>query len=425
MYQYIQVPPQCAEKISVDANGQLIVPNQPIVTFIQGDGVGEQVTPLMCQLVDLAVDLSYAGQKKIHWMEIFNGEKAAQLYDGDWFPQETLAAISEYLVVMKGPLTTAMGAGFRSLNVALRHEMDLFVQCRPIRYLPPLDSPVKAPEKIDMVVFRDNSEDVYSGIEFKADSIQAQHLLDYLQQELGVNRFRFTEHCGVGIKHISKQASQRVAKAAIQYALTHKRRSVTLVHKGDVMKFTEGAFVKWALELARDEFNATLDEHAMQMVITCPESEHQIVINTELMDVMLQNSLLAPEQYDVIAVANHHGDLLVDSLCAQIGQVSMSPAAHFGEQLALFEPTHGTCDLLVGQDSMNPISSFLSGAMMLSHLGWELAAKNIIQAISDTLHSNVVTENVSLNARDAEIVGCHAFTQHVMQALRKNIKARD
>ena len=424
MYQYIHVPKN-GEKITVDTDGRLVVPNQPIVTFIQGDGVGEQVTPLMCQLVDLAVDLSYAGQKKIHWMEIFNGEKAAQLYDGDWFPQETLAAISEYLVVMKGPLTTAVGAGFRSLNVALRHEMDLFVQCRPICYLPPLDSPLKAPEKIDMVVFRDNSEDVYSGIEFKADSVQAQSLLDYLQQELGVNRFRFTEHCGVGIKHISKQASQRVAKAAFEYALKHKRHSVTVVHKGDVMKFTEGAFVKWALELARDEYDATVDEHSMQMVITCPTRQHQVIIKNELIDVVLQNSLLTPEQYDVIAVANQHGDLLVDALCAQVGQVSMSPAAHFGEQLALFEPTHGTCDLLVGQDSMNPISSFLSGAMMLSHLGWQSAAHNIIQAISDTLHSNVVTENVSLNARDAEIVGCHAFTQHVMQTLIKNIKARD
>lgn len=414
MYHQI-VPPSQGEKIQVLANGQWIIPNEPIIAFIEGDGVGSELTPLMRQVIDSAILKTYETARKIHWLEVYNGEKAAELYDGDWFPEETLNAIRDYHLVYKGPLTTAMGAGFRSLNVALRHEMDLFINIRPIKSLPNLNTPVKHPENIDMVIFRDNSEDLYSGIEFKAGSAQADSLLEFLQQQLGVNRFRFTEQCGLGIKHISEQGSKRLVRAAIAFALKEHKTSVTLVHKGDVMKFTDGAFLKWALEVAIEEFLAVRHPNGRWWQIM--QGEHELIIKDELCDVMLQNCLLAPEQYDVIATTNLNGDLLVDSLTAQVGMIGMAAGANLSEALALFEPTHGTVESLVGQDVMNPVSSILAGVMMLRFMNWHDAADNIEQSLHKTLRNNQVTEDMQSLLPDPTVQGTQAFAQCIISHL--------
>ena len=346
------------------------------------------------------------------WKSI-NGEKAAELYDGDWFPQETLHALREHVVALKGPLTTPLGGGFRSLNIALRQEMDLFVNMRPVQWLPGVPSPLKHPEKTNMVVFRENSEDIYIGIEWKAGSSQADQLLDYLQQEMGVSRIRFNEQCALGIKPISEQGSKRLIRHAIQYALDNQRQSVTLVHKGNVMKFTEGAFRQWGFQLAKEEFNA--QPHANGRWLTINNNDHSLIIKDAIADSMLQYILLRPEQFDVIATMNQNGDFIADALSAQVGGSSIVPGANLNDELAIFEPTHGTVQPIAGQNKMNPCSMLLCAEMMLRHIGWNEAADLIRQGMEETIQAKIVTYDFARMVNDSRLVSCSEFGDAVIR----------
>ncbi|MBL4829722.1 MAG: NADP-dependent isocitrate dehydrogenase, partial [Aliivibrio sp.] len=317
-YQHIVIPTD-GKKITFDEQGSLLVPSFPIISFIEGDGVGVDITPVMLDVVNAAVEKAYGDSRQIKWMEVFNGEKAAEMYDGDWFPQETLTAVRDYVVAIKGPLTTPIGGGFRSLNVALRQEMDLYVNMRPVRWFKGVPSPLREPEKTDMVVFRDNSEDVYSGIEWRAGSADAERVIDFLQHEMGVTRLRFEENCAIGIKNISEQGSKRLIRQAIKYAMDNRRTSVTLVHKGNILKFTEGAFKQWGYQVAKQEFNAVTHPNGRWLVIEDQKKDHQIIVKDMIADTMLQQIILKPEAYDVIATMNQNGDYLSDALAAQVG----------------------------------------------------------------------------------------------------------
>lgn len=411
-YQHIQIPAS-GKKITQSEDGHLMVPDNPIVAYIEGDGAGVDITPVMLAVVDSAVAFCYQGQKKIHWMEVFNGEKAAQMYDGDWFPQETLSAIREHKVAIKGPLTTPIGGGFRSLNVALRQEMDLYVNIRPLKWIPGVPSPLKSPEKTDMIVFRDNSEDIYSGIEWQAGSDDAQKVIDFLQDEMGVTRLRFTEACGIGIKPISEQGSKRLIRQAIQYAINHHRSSVTLVHKGNIMKFTEGAFKKWGYELAVEEFAATPHENGMWLNVPREDAE-PLVIKDVIADNMLQQIILRPERYDVIATMNQNGDYLTDALAAQIGGIGVVPGANLNNELAFFEPTHGTVPRLAGQDKVNPSSIILSAVMMLQHIGWGQAAQLIETGLYQAIATGEVTYDFASQMENSRQVSCSDFARNII-----------
>ncbi|MFA7553230.1 MAG: NADP-dependent isocitrate dehydrogenase [Spongiibacteraceae bacterium] len=413
-YQYIQVP-SVGEKITVNADFSLSVPNQPIIPFIEGDGIGVDITPVMIDVVDAAVLKAYQGQKKISWMEIYTGEKAAEMYDGDWFPAETLDAIKEYLVSIKGPLTTPVGGGFRSLNVALRQELDLYTCLRPVRWFEGVPSPVKEPHKTNMVIFRENAEDIYAGIEWKAGSPQADKMIQFLQAEMGVTKIRFPHNCGIGIKPVSKEGTERLVRKAIQYTIDQNLPSVTLVHKGNIMKFTEGAFKDWGYQLAQNEFGAELLDGGPWMRINNPNTGAEIIIKDVIADAMLQQILLRPDEYSVIATLNLNGDYLSDALAAQVGGIGIAPGANLSDDIALFEATHGTAPKYAGQDKVNPGSLILSAEMMLRHLGWNEAADLIVKGMNGAIQAKTVTYDFERLMEDAKLLKCSEFGAAIVE----------
>jgi len=415
-YERIQVP-ATGEKITMLDYGHLLVPNTPIIPFIEGDGVGPEITKAMIQVVDAAVEKSYGGEKKIHWMEIYAGEKANALYGEDtWLPEETLAAIDEYRVAIKGPLTTPIGGGRRSLNVTMRQKLDLYVCQRPIRWFSGVPSPVRNPDQVDMVIFRENSEDIYAGIEWAAESKEAIQVIDFLQNEMGVKNIRFPEDSGIGVKPVSRSGSQRLIRAAIEYAIHNHRKSVTLVHKGNIMKFTEGAFRQWGFELAEEEFGAVFHGKEEVYKLINPHSGEEIVVKDCICDAFLQNILLKPQDYDVIATLNLNGDYVSDALAACVGGIGISPGANinYRDGKAVFEATHGTAPDIAGQNKVNPSSLILSAEMMLRHMEWDDAADRVIDATEKTIEQKRVTGDFYRLMDDATLLSCSAFARAVI-----------
>lgn len=413
-YQKIQAPND-GEKITVNNDLSLTVPNNPIIPFIEGDGIGTDITPVMRYVVDAAVKKAYGKERKIAWMEIYAGEKATQVYSkNEWLPQETLTAIKDYVVSIKGPLTTPVGGGIRSLNVALRQELDLYVCQRPVRYLEGVPSPVRYPEKVDMVIFRENSEDIYAGIEWPAGSAEAKKLIHFLQTEMGVTKIRFPESSGIGIKPVSQEGTKRLVRRAIQYAIDNDRSSVTLVHKGNIMKFTEGAFKDWGYELAREEFAATALDGGPWHVIKNPKTGKEIVIKDVIADAFLQQILLRPAEYSVIATMNLNGDYISDALAAEVGGIGIAPGANLSDRVALFEATHGTAPKYAGQDKVNPGSLILSAEMLLRHIGWVEAADRIIDGMEGAISIKAVTYDFARLMSNARELKCSEFGREVV-----------
>ncbi|GAB1260034.1 NADP-dependent isocitrate dehydrogenase [Aurantivibrio plasticivorans] len=406
-YKHIQIP--AGDKITVNEDHSLNVPNNPVITYIEGDGIGSDITPAMLKVTDAAVQKAYGGEKSIAWMEVFCGEKAADKYDGDWFPEETLDAIKEYVVGIKGPLTTPVGGGFRSLNVALRQEMDLYVCQRPVRWFTGVPSPVKEPGKVDMVIFRENSEDIYAGVEWQADTPEADKVIKFLTEEMGVTKIRFPEHCGIGVKPVSKEGTQRLVRKSIQYAIDQDLPSVTLVHKGNIMKFTEGGFRDWGYELAKTEFGGQEIDGGPWQTIKNPKTGKEIIIKDVIADAMLQQILLRPDEYSVIATLNLNGDYLSDALAAQVGGIGIAPGANISDTVALFEATHGTAPKYTGQDKVNPGSLILSSEMMLRHLGWNEAADLIIKGVEGAIGAKTVTYDFERLMDGATLLSCSKF----------------
>ncbi len=408
-YQKIVVPAQ-GEKITVSAAGVLKVPNNPIIPFIEGDGIGVDITPVMREVLDAAVAKAYGGKRKLAWMEVYAGEKSVKVYGQDtWLPEETLKAVRDFVVSIKGPLTTPVGGGIRSLNVALRQELDLYVCLRPVRYYTGTPSPLKEPEKTDMVIFRENSEDIYAGIEWAAGSPEVKKVVDFLQREMGVKKIRFPESSGIGIKPVSRDGTRRLVRKAIQYAIDNDRPSVTLVHKGNIMKFTEGAFKSWGYELAKEEFGAVEIDGGPWCRFKHPKSGKPIVIKDVIADAFLQQILLRPEEYDVIATLNLNGDYISDALAAQVGGIGIAPGANLSDTVAMFEATHGTAPKYAGQDKVNPGSLILSGEMMLRHLGWVEAADLIVKGMAGAIQAKTVTYDFARLMDGAREVSCSAF----------------
>jgi isocitrate dehydrogenase len=408
-YQHIQIPPD-ADPITVDANGVLSVPDHPIIPFLEGDGIGVDITPVMQKVVDAAVAKSYGGQRKIAWMEVYAGEKANTVYGANtWLPEETLEAVRDYVVSIKGPLTTPVGGGIRSLNVALRQQLDLYVCLRPIRYYAGTPSPLKEPEKTDMVIFRENSEDIYAGIEYEAGTPEARKVIDFLQNEMGVTKIRFPDTAGIGVKPVSSEGTKRLVRKAIQYAVDNDRASVTLVHKGNIMKFTEGAFKTWGYELAREEFGAEEIDGGPWCSFRNPKTGREIVIKDVIADAFLQQILLRPAEYDVIATLNLNGDYISDALAAQVGGIGIAPGANLSDSVAMFEATHGTAPRYAGQDKVNPGSLILSAEMMLRHMGWIEAADQIIEAMGGAISARTVTYDFARLMPGVEPVSCSGF----------------
>lgn len=411
MYQHIQVP-EGGQKISVNADLSLNVPDQPIIPFIEGDGTGQDITPVMIKVVDAAVAKAYGGAKKIHWMEIYAGEKSTRVYGPDvWLPEETLAAMREYLVSIKGPLTTPVGSGIRSLNVALRQELDLYVCLRPVQYFKGVPSPVKEPHKIDMVIFRENSEDIYAGIEYEAQSDKARKLIKFLQEEMGVRSIRFPQTSGIGVKPVSIEGTERLVQKAIQYAIDNNKPSVTIVHKGNIMKYTEGGFRDWAYNLAQKEFGGELIDGGPWCAVKNPRTGKTITIKDSIADAFLQQILLRPAEYSVIATLNLNGDYISDALAAQVGGIGIAPGANLSDSVACFEATHGTAPKYAGKDYVNPGSEILSAEMMLRHLGWTAAANLILQAMERAIASKKVTYDFARQMEGATQVSCSGFGQ--------------
>ena len=407
-YQHIKVPEQ-GTPITANEDHSLNVPNTPIIPYIEGDGIGIDISPVMIKVVDAAVEKAYAGEKKIAWMEIYTGEKAAELYEGDWFPQETLEAIKSYLVAIKGPLTTPVGGGFRSLNVALRQELDLYTCLRPVRWFEGVPSPLKSPGDTNMVIFRENSEDIYAGIEYQADSDDAKKVVDFLINEMGATKIRFPQNVGIGIKPVSAEGTKRLVRKSIQYAIDQDLPSVTLVHKGNIMKFTEGGFRDWGYELAMEEFGGELLDGGPWVKITNPNNGKEIIIKDVIADAMLQQILLRPREYSVIATLNLNGDYLSDALAAQVGGIGIAPGANLSDDIALFEATHGTAPKYAGQDKVNPGSLILSAEMMLRHLGWNAAADLVIDGMNGAIQAKTVTYDFARLTDNATEVSCSAF----------------
>ena len=408
-YQYIKVPTS-GEKIIQEKDSILKVPNQPIIPFIEGDGIGVDITPVMRKVVDAAVAKAYDNAKKIVWMEVYAGEKATKIYGADtWLPEETLTAMREFHVGIKGPLTTPVGGGIRSLNVALRQMLDLYVCLRPVRYFNGTPSPVKEPWKVDMVIFRENSEGIYTGIEWEADSLGAKKVINFLHKEMGITGIRFSDHCGIGIKPISKEGTERLVRRAIQYAIDNNRDSVTLVHKGNIMKFTEGAFKQWGYELAKREFGAVEIDGGPWCQLKNPETGKEIIIKDVIADAFLQQILLRPTEYSVIATLNLNGDYISDALAAQVGGIGIAPGANVGADIAIFEATHGTAPKYAGKDKVNPGSLILSAEMMLRHLGWVAAADLVINAMEATISQKTVTYDFERLMDGATLLSCSAF----------------
>ena len=407
-YQHIKVPEQ-GTPITANEDHSLNVPNTPIIPYIEGDGIGIDISPVMIKVVDAAVEKAYGGKKKIAWMEIYTGEKAAELYEGDWFPQETLDAIKSYLVAIKGPLTTPVGGGFRSLNVALRQELDLYTCLRPVRWFEGVPSPLKSPGDTNMVIFRENSEDIYAGIEYQADSDEAKKVVDFLINEMGATKIRFPQNVGIGIKPVSAEGTKRLVRKSIQYAIDQHLPSVTLVHKGNIMKFTEGSFRDWGYELAMEEFGGELLDGGPWVKITNPNTGNDIIIKDVIADAMLQQVLLRPREYSVIATLNLNGDYLSDALAAQVGGIGIAPGANLSDDIALFEATHGTAPKYTGQDKVNPGSLILSAEMMLRHLGWNEAADLVIDGMNGAIQAKTVTYDFARLTDNATEVSCSAF----------------
>ena len=409
MYQHIQVPAG-GQKITVNADFSLKVPDQPIIPFIEGDGTGVDITPVMIKVVDAAVAKCYGGRRQIHWMEVYAGEKSTRVYGPDvWLPEETLAALKEYVVSIKGPLTTPVGGGIRSLNVALRQELDLYVCLRPVRYFKGVPSPVKEPEKVDMVIFRENSEDIYAGIEYEARSDKAQKLINFLINEMGVTKIRFPETSGIGVKPVSIEGTERLVRKAIQYAIDNDKPSVTLVHKGNIMKHTEGGFRDWGYGLARREFGAELLDGGPWCQFKNPRTGRAIVIKDAIADAFLQQILLRPAEYSVIATLNLNGDYISDALAAQVGGIGIAPGANMSDSVACFEATHGTAPKYAGKDYVNPGSEILSAEMMLRHMGWTEAADKIIESMEAAIQSKKVTYDFARLMDGATQVSCSGF----------------
>ena len=411
MYQHIEVP-QNGEKITVNADFSLNVPDHPIIPYIEGDGTGFDITPVMIKVVDAAVAKAYSGKKQIRWMEIYAGEKSTRIYGPDvWLPAETLEVLRDYVVSIKGPLTTPVGGGIRSLNVALRQELDLYVCLRPIQYFTGVPSPVKEPHKTNMVIFRENSEDIYAGIEFEAQSEKAKRLIKILQDDFGVKKIRFPDTSGIGIKPVSREGTERLVRKAIQYAIDNDKSSVTLVHKGNIMKFTEGGFRDWGYNLAQTEFGAQLIDGGPWCKFKNPKSGNDIVVKDVIADAFLQQILLRPAEYSVIATLNLNGDYVSDALAAQVGGIGIAPGANLSDSVAMFEATHGTAPKYAGKDYVNPGSEILSAEMMLRHMGWFEAADLIISSMKKSILSKKVTYDFARLMDGATQVSCSGFGQ--------------
>ena len=409
--------------ITVPQGGQKIVPGQaipdnPIIPFIEGDGIGIDITPVMIKVVDAAVSKAYNNSKKIHWMEIYAGEKSTRVYGGDvWLPEETMAALKDYVVSIKGPMTTPVGGGIRSLNVALRQELDLYVCLRPVRYFTGVPSPLKRPDLTNMVIFRENTEDIYAGIEWQAETDGAKKLINFLQTEMGVKKIRFPETSGIGIKPVSKQGTERLVRKAIQYAIDNARKSVTIVHQGNIKKFTEGGFRDWAYDLAKNEFGAQLVDGGPWCKFTNPKTGKDIIVKDAIADAFLQQILLRPAEYDVIATCNLNGDYISDALAAQVGGIGIAPGANLSDSVAMFEATHGTAPKYAGLDKVNPGSLILSAEMMLRHMGWTEAADLIISSMEKAIGDKVVTYDFARLMDGATEVSCSAFGDAMIERM--------
>ena len=410
-YQHIKVPAE-GQKITVNADMSLNVPDQPIIPYIEGDGTGLDITPVMLKVVDAAVEKSYGGRRKIQWMEVFAGEKATRIYGPDvWLPEETLDAVRDYVVSIKGPLTTPVGGGIRSLNVALRQELDLYVCLRPVQYFKGVPSPLKEPEKTNMVIFRENSEDIYAGIEYEAESDKAKKLIKFLVEEMGVKKIRFPNTSGIGVKPVSREGTERLVRKAIQYAIDNHKPNVTIVHKGNIMKFTEGGFRDWAYQLAAREFGGELIDGGPWMKVKNPLTGGDIIIKDSIADAFLQQILLRPAEYSVVATLNLNGDYISDALAAQVGGIGIAPGANLSDTVAMFEATHGTAPKYAGKDYVNPGSEILSAEMMLRHMGWTEAADLVISALENAILSKKVTYDFARLMDGATQVSCSGFGQ--------------
>jgi isocitrate dehydrogenase len=411
MSEHVQVPAG-GQKITVNADFSLNVPEQPIIPYIEGDGTGLDITPVMLEVVDAAAEKSYGGKRKIHWMEIFAGEKATRIYGPDvWLPEETLQIVKDYIVSIKGPLTTPVGGGIRSLNVALRQQLDLYVCLRPVRYFKGVPSPVKAPEKVDMVIFRENSEDIYAGIEYEAGSDKAKEVIAFLHDEMGVNKIRFPDTSAIGIKPVSIEGTERLVRKALQYAIDNDKPSVTLVHKGNIMKYTEGGFRDWGYALAQKEFGAQLIDGGPWVKFKNPKTGRDITVKDSIADAFLQQIILRPAEYSVIATLNLNGDYISDALAAQVGGIGIAPGANMSDSVAMFEATHGTAPKYAGKDYVNPGSEILSAEMMLRHMGWTEAADLIIASMERAILSKKVTYDFARLMDGATQVSCSGFGQ--------------
>jgi isocitrate dehydrogenase len=405
-YKHIKIP-EDGKKISYK-DGQIQVSHHPIVGLIEGDGIGTDITPVMLKVIDKIVDKAYSGKKSIKWMEIYAGEKANGLY-GEYLPQETLDAIQEFCVSIKGPLTTPVGGGIRSINVAIRQQLDLFICQRPVQYFTGTPSPVKTPEKVDMVIFRENSEDIYAGIEYESETPDAKKLIEFLTKEMGVTKIRFPETSGIGIKPVSKEGTERLVRAAIKYAIDNDKDSVTLVHKGNIMKFTEGGFRDWGYALAQNEFGAEIIDNGPWCKFKNPKTGTEITIKDSIADAFLQQIILRPDEYSVIATLNLNGDYISDALAAQVGGIGIAPGANLSDTTAVFEATHGTAPKYAGQNKVNPGSMILSAEMMLRHLGWTEAADLVIEAMSKAIQNKTVTYDLERLMEGAKLLSCSEF----------------
>ena len=413
-YKKITVP-AAGEKITITDN-TLNVPDKPIIGYIVGDGIGIDITPVMLTVVDSVIKKAYNGKRQIQWMEIYAGEKADEIY-GEYLPDETLSAIKELSVAIKGPLTTPVGGGMRSLNVAIRQRLDLYICQRPVQYFDGTPSPVRFPEKIDMVIFRENSEDIYAGIEYQTGTKEVKKVVEFLQQEMGATKIRFPETSGIGIKPVSIEGTTRLVRAAIQYAIDNDKPSVTLVHKGNIMKFTEGLFRDTGYQLAKDEFGAKEIDGGPWCSLTNPKTGNEIVIKDNIADAFLQQILLRPEEYSVIATLNLNGDYISDALAAQVGGIGIAPGANLSDSIAVFEATHGTAPGYAGKNLVNPSSLILSAEMMLRHMGWTEAADMIIEAMAKTIQNQTVTYDLERLIDDATLLSCSEFGEALKSAI--------
>ena len=415
-YKKIKVPKK-GSKITFD-NGKINIPDNPIIPYIEGDGIGVDITPPMINVVNEAVKIAYKDKKKIEWMEVYCGEKATQVYSKDtWLPDETIDALKEFVVSIKGPLTTPVGGGIRSLNVSLRQILDLYVCLRPIRYFDGVPSPVKRPQDVDMVIFRENSEDIYCGVEFEGNSKEAKSLVKTLKTRFDVSKIRFDDNVGIGVKPISKDGTSRLVKKAIDYAIDNNRSSVTLVHKGNIMKYTEGAFRDWGYELAKNEYGGIeIDEGPWQEIVN-PNNGKKIVIKDVICDAFLQQILLRPMEYDVIATMNLNGDYISDALAAMVGGIGIAPGANISDEYAVFEATHGTAPKYAGQNKVNPGSLILSAEMMLRHMGWIDAADLIMSSMDRAISAKKVTYDFARMMSDADLVSSSGFADEMIKRM--------